>query len=94
MYADGGGHGVVAADVLAAAGLQVPPLSESTQAALHLHLPDTASVGNPVDFAGGGERGLVSYADVGRLLLESGDVDSVLLTGYFGGYGVDTACAR
>ncbi|MBA2643033.1 MAG: acetate--CoA ligase family protein [Actinobacteria bacterium] len=90
VYADGGGHGVVAADVVAAAGLEVAPLSESTRAALHLQLPDTASVGNPVDFAGGGERGLVSYADVGRLLLESRDVDSVLLTGYFGGYGVDT----
>ncbi|MBA2424410.1 MAG: acetate--CoA ligase family protein, partial [Actinobacteria bacterium] len=38
----------------------------------------------------GGERGLASYADVGRVLLDSGDADSVLLTGYFGGYGVDT----
>lgn len=90
VYADGGGHSVVASDVLAAAGLQVPRLSESTRAALHTHLPETASVANPVDLAGGGERGLGSYADVGRLLLESGDVDAVLLTGYFGGYGVDT----
>jgi acyl-CoA synthetase (NDP forming) len=90
VYADGGGHGVIAGDVLAAAGLDVPPLSESTAAALREHLPETASVANPVDFAGGGERGLVAYADVGRLLLTSGDVDAVLLTGYFGGYAVDT----
>ena len=90
VYADGGGHGVIAGDVLAAAGLEVPTLSETTTAALEDHLPETASVANPVDFAGGGERGLASYADVGRLLLESPDVDAVLLTGYFGGYGVDT----
>lgn len=90
VYADGGGHGVVACDVLAAAGLETPQLSETTAASLRLHLPATASVSNPVDFAGGGERGLASYADVGRVLLDSGDADSVLLTGYFGGYGVDT----
>ena len=90
VYADGGGHGVVASDVLAAAGLELPRLSESTEVALRAHLPDTASVINPVDFAGGGEQGLASYADVGRLLLEADEIDAVLLTGYFGGYGVDT----
>jgi acyl-CoA synthetase (NDP forming) len=90
VYADGGGHGVIAADVIAASGLEVPSLSEATVSTLRKHLPATASVSNPVDFAGGGERGLASYADVGRLLLESGDVDAVLLTGYFGGYGIDT----
>jgi acyl-CoA synthetase (NDP forming) len=90
VYADGGGHGVVAGDVLAAAGLELPPLSEQTAAALTRRLPATASVANPVDFAGGGERGLAAYADVGRILLGAGDVDAVLLTGYFGGYGVDT----
>lgn len=89
VYTDGGGSGVVAGDVLAAAGLEVPPLSEVTAASLREQLPDTASVANPVDFAGGGEQRLMSYADVGRLLLESGDVDAVLLTGYFGGYAVD-----
>jgi len=89
VYTDGGGSGVVAGDVLAAAGLEVPPLSDVTAAALREQLPDTASVANPVDFAGGGEQRLMSYADVGRLLLESDDVDAVLLTGYFGGYAVD-----
>ena len=90
VYADGGGHGIIAGDVLAAAGFEVPGLSEATTTALREHLPHTASVANPIDFAGGGERGLVSYADAGRLLLASPDVDSVLLTGYFGGYGINT----
>jgi acetate---CoA ligase (ADP-forming) len=90
VYADGGGHGIVAGDVLVAARLEVPPLSGPTQAAVASRLPETASVVNPVDFAGGGERGLASYADVGRMLLDADEVDAVLLTGYFGGYGVDT----
>jgi acetate---CoA ligase (ADP-forming) len=90
VYADGGGHGVVATDLLTAAGLEVPPLSWPTTAALGDLLPATASLANPVDFAGGGERGLKSYPDVGRVLLGSDDVDAVLLTGYFGGYGADT----
>ena len=90
VYADGGGHGVIASDLAAAAGLEVPVLSETTRDELRAHLPATATVSNPVDFAGGGERGLAAYADVGRLLLASEDVDAVLLTGYFGGYGVDT----
>ncbi|MFN0154068.1 MAG: acetate--CoA ligase family protein [Gaiella sp.] len=90
VYGDGGGHGVVATDVLAAQGLDVPPLSEPTTASLRRHLAGTASLANPVDFATGGEQGLQPYVDVGRVLLSSGDVDAVLLTGYFGGYGVDT----
>jgi acetate---CoA ligase (ADP-forming) len=90
VYADGGGHGVVAGDLLSAAGLEVPPLSERTAGALAERLPYTASVANPIDFAGGGERGLAAYADVGRLLLGVDEVDAVLLTGYFGGYSVDT----
>jgi acetate---CoA ligase (ADP-forming) len=90
VYADGGGHGVIATDLLVAAGLDVPGLSARTQDVLREQLPPNANVTNPVDFAGGGERGLFAYADVGRSLLASGDVDAVLLTGYFGGYGVDT----
>jgi len=90
VYADGGGHGVVAADVLAVAGLEVSSLSGATTAELAKLLPATASIVNPVDLAGGGEQGLASYRDVGAILLESDDVDAVLLTGYFGGYGVDT----
>jgi acyl-CoA synthetase (NDP forming) len=88
VYADGGGHGVIATDVLAAAGFEVPPLSEQTRAALRGLLPATASVRNPVDFAGG-DRELGSFAEVGKLLLASGEVDAVVLSGYFGGWALD-----
>ncbi|MFT4039793.1 MAG: acetate--CoA ligase family protein, partial [Thermomicrobiales bacterium] len=91
IVADGGGHGVLAADLAAAAGLRVPPLSAATQAAVAAHLPPTASVVNPVDMAGGGEQDFASYGNVAAALLASGELDAVLLTGYFGGYSVDSA---
>ncbi len=39
IVADGGGHGVLAADLAAAVGLTVPPLTIETAAALAAHLP-------------------------------------------------------
>jgi acyl-CoA synthetase (NDP forming) len=83
---DGGGHGVVAADVAAAAALELPLLSEELAAQLADALPPTATTRNPVDFAGGGEQDLRSFDRVTRLLLASAEIDAVLLTGYFGGY--------
>ena len=86
LAADGGGHTVVASDLAAEAGLELPRLSDATQARLAEALPSTATLINPVDFAGGGEQDISSFAKVARALLESGEVDAVLFTGYFGGY--------
>jgi acetate---CoA ligase (ADP-forming) len=86
LAADGGGHTVVASDLAAAVGLELPALSEATRARLAEALPPTATLTNPVDFAGGGEQDISSFAKVARALLESGEVDAVLFTGYFGGY--------
>ncbi|MGH7358054.1 MAG: acetate--CoA ligase family protein, partial [Candidatus Rokuibacteriota bacterium] len=77
---------VVASDLVAAAGLELPALSDVTRARLAKALPSTATLTNPVDFAGGGEQDISSFASVTRALLESGEVDTALLTGYFGGY--------
>jgi acyl-CoA synthetase (NDP forming) len=88
IVADGGGHGVLAADLAATAGLTVPSLTPATAAALAAHLPSTASTTNPVDMAGGGEQDFASYGRVVDTLLGSGEVDAVLLTGFFGGYSV------
>jgi acyl-CoA synthetase (NDP forming) len=90
IVADGGGHGVLAADLAAAAGLHVPTLSDTTQQTVAAHLPHTASVANPVDMAGGGEQDFGSYGRVAESLLASGELDAVLFTGYFGGYSVDS----
>jgi acyl-CoA synthetase (NDP forming) len=86
IVSDGGGSGVVAADLASAAGLELPRLSDELSAQLAAVMPDTATTTNPVDFAGAGEQDLSSYERVPRLLLESGEVDALLLTGYLGGY--------
>jgi acetate---CoA ligase (ADP-forming) len=86
VFGDGGGHGVVAADAAAKAGLELPVLSDRTQSVLAAELPGAATTTNPVDFAGG-EDDLGRFERVGRILLASGEVDALLLTGYFGGYG-------
>ena len=86
IVTDGGGSAVVAADLATDAGLELPQLSPALAGSLAEVLPDTATTTNPVDFAGAGEQDLSSYERVPRLLLESGEVDALLLTGYLGGY--------
>ena len=60
VYAISGGTGAHMADLCAAAGLALPPLSAKTQAVLRSHIPDYLRVSNPVDNGGapsGDERG-------------------------------------
>lgn len=86
VVGDSGGQGALAADTLAAHGLDVPAPAEATVSALAAHLPPGAGCGNPVDLAGAGERDLGNYPRIAGVLLRSADVDSVVLTGYFGDY--------
>jgi acetate---CoA ligase (ADP-forming) len=88
VLADGGGHGAVASDVAEAAGLVVPALSSDLETRLMVATGTRGSTSNPVDLAGAGEQDVWSFHRVLAALLESGEVDSVLLTGYFGGYGL------
>jgi acetate---CoA ligase (ADP-forming) len=89
VVSDSGGQGALAADSLSLRGLAVPELTASA-AVLARWLPAAAATANPVDLAGAGERDLGSYRDVAAALLTSGEVDSVLLSGYFGRYGQDS----
>ncbi|HEX7430307.1 MAG TPA: CoA-binding protein, partial [Mycobacterium sp.] len=90
IVGDSGGQTGIAADVAAAATLRVPAFSDELQHKLAQLLPDGAACSNPVDLAGAGEKDLASYADVISVLMRSDEVDSVVLTGYFGSYGVQT----
>jgi acyl-CoA synthetase (NDP forming) len=89
VIGDGGGHVAVAADALSALGFDLPPLSPRLAASVAGMLPAQAATANPVDFAGGGEQDVTTYPRVAHALLASGEVDAVLLTGYFGGYGLE-----
>jgi acyl-CoA synthetase (NDP forming) len=88
VVGDGGGHCALAADAVAAEGLELPLLSDELSGRLAAMLPATAATRNPVDLAGGGEQDVFSFERVVRALLDSGEVDGLLLTGYFGGYSL------
>ncbi|GAA3680457.1 acetate--CoA ligase family protein [Nocardioides ginsengisoli] len=90
IVSDSGGQGAIAADTFARHALQVPRLSDATRGALADMLPAAAAVANPVDLAGAGEQDLTTYARVVDVLAGSGEVDAVVLSGYFGCYGADT----
>ena len=85
VLADGGGHGGVAARRAAPPGSTLPaPVGGARRSCASP--PAAAAATNPVDLAGGGEQDVCSFARVARALLASGEVDAVLLTGWFGGY--------
>jgi acyl-CoA synthetase (NDP forming) len=87
VLADGGGHGGVAAGLAAAAGLEVPALAAPLAASIRAELGPAAATANPIDLAGAGERDIGCFERVADLILDSGEVDALMITGYFGGYG-------
>lgn len=89
VVSDSGGQGAIAADTLVRHGLAVPRLTTETSGSLAAVLPTAAALTNPVDLAGAGEHDLGTYARVVDTLLASGEVDSVVLSGYLGCYGSD-----
>jgi acetate---CoA ligase (ADP-forming) len=88
VVGDSGGQGAVAADLLTRNGLLVPALPEAVSAELAGLLPAGAAVTNPVDLAGAGEQDMTGYARVAEVVAASGAADAVLVTGYFGSFGV------
>ncbi|GAA1916723.1 acetate--CoA ligase family protein [Nocardioides marmoribigeumensis] len=90
VVSDSGGQGALAADVLVRHGLVVPRLGDETRARLAALLPTAAAVANPVDLAGAGEQDLSTYHRVVDAIAGSGEVDTVVMSGYFGCYGADT----
>src|SRR4029077_3598943 len=87
VIADGGGHASAAAALVTANGLEVPAFSEALVARIEPQLERAGSIGNPIDIIDGAD-GLASFTGMARACLESGEVDAVLLTGYYGGYAL------
>ena len=82
---DGGGTGVVTADLVTEAGLELPTLSPELASRL-IEIAPTIVTANPVDLAGAGEQDFWNFERVNAAVLGSGEVDAVVFTGYFGGY--------
>lgn len=76
IITNAGGPGILAADSLEADGLVVNELSEDLQARIGEKLAAEASTRNPVDLIASG--GPSEYEHATTLLLESGEVDSVI----------------
>lgn len=89
IVGDSGGQSGIAADVAAAAGLTVPQFSVQLSERLGAQLPTGAACTNPVDLAGAGEQDLGNYAAIVEQACAAGDVDAVVMTGYFGCYAQD-----
>jgi len=77
IITNAGGPGILAADALEANGLHLPELSEELQSQIAARLPDEASTHNPVDLIASG--GPSEFEHATTLLLESGEVDSVMV---------------
>ncbi|WP_300464750.1 acetate--CoA ligase [Desulfobacula sp.] len=88
ILADGGGHATIAADLLTDYGIHLPELSDKTQENLRKILPESASVVNPVDVAGGTDADPSLFADCARIILKDPNVGGLLVVGLFGGYGI------
>ena len=86
ITSDGGGHSAIAADVVASVGLSVPRFSDDLRARLAALLPVNAALDNPVDFAIASVDPS-AHTRVGRVLVESGEVDALLVAGEFGYWG-------
>jgi acyl-CoA synthetase (NDP forming) len=88
IITDGGGHASIAADVAESMDLSVVHLSEQLGAEVAAELPPAATSFNPIDVAGGFEQDLACSGRIIRSVLNSGEVDAMVLSGYYGGYGL------
>jgi acetyl coenzyme A synthetase (ADP forming)-like protein len=76
VLTNAGGLGILCADACEANGLQLPALSEATQAALRALLPAEASVANPVDMLASGSA--ETYKAAVSLLMADAAIDAVI----------------
>ena len=71
VLTNGGGLGILCADACEAAGLELPPPSEETRAALAALVPREASLANPIDMLGSA-TGATYEAAIPHLLADPG----------------------
>lgn len=86
ILADGGGHATIAADALAAAGLELPELAATTRERLAAALTPQAVTVNPVDVANGADSAPGVIAECASIILADPGIDALLVVGMFGGF--------
>ncbi len=79
IVTQGGGLGVLSADLCEAAGLEVPPLNDRVVGMLDAYLPPFWSKRNPVDLVAPGKVSMIT--DSTAALLAHADMDAIVLLG-------------
>lgn len=74
-----GGAGALAADMISAAGLAMPELSEATQAQIRSFIPSYGATRNPIDITAGGAQGGGLLRTIDLLSRDDG-VDQIAVT--------------
>ncbi len=77
VLTNAGGLGILCADACESAGLELPPLSPESEAALAGMLPAEASVANPIDMLGSATA--ESYAQALPIILADPRIDAVII---------------
>ena len=88
IITDGGGHASIAADVAESMDLSVVQFGDQLASTVASELPPAATSFNPIDVAGGFEQDLACSGRIVRTVLNSGEVDAMVVSGYYGGYGI------
>ena len=86
IVSEGGGDNSVAADNAEHFGLEVPVLPPATQNKIRPFLLDGMPASNPIDYGGTAEENPDMINKVVDVLMEDKTVDSVYVTGFFGGF--------
>ncbi len=79
IVTQGGGWGVISADLCEEAGLEVPPLDKNVVSMLDSFLPPFWSRNNPLDLVAPGKVSMIT--DTIAALLKHSDMDAILLLG-------------
>ncbi|MBN1531732.1 MAG: CoA-binding protein [Spirochaetes bacterium] len=79
IVTQGGGWGVISADLCEAHGMQIPPLSDSVVAMMDRFLPPFWSRRNPVDLVAPGKVAMIT--DSIDIILNHTEMDAILLLG-------------
>ena len=86
ILSEGGGDNSVAADNAERWGLEVPVLSEERQEQIKTYLLAGMPAHNPIDYGGTAEENPDMIAKCVDQVMQDDSVDSVYITGFFGGF--------
>ena len=86
IVSEGGGDNSVAADNAEHFGLEVPVLPQATQERIRPFLLAGMPASNPIDYGGTAEENPDMINKIVEALMEERGIDSVYVTGFFGGF--------